>query len=171
MNAEFNQTLRGRWTATRPLGLGVPKIKIRHHKKCLVQPDSLEAGAGIPAPLTAQGEPHVFFFLSLFLSFISFFLSFFYLAPVLATDWPRYWLSMLLCWPRYWLWGPGTGFLCFSAGPGTGSEAPVLALAAATWLVDCNIPLQTILCDKIFVLNLDQRCISCVDPWKSMVLV
>ena len=124
MNAEFNQTLRGRWTATRPLGLGVPKIKIRHHKKCLVQPDSLEAGAGIPAPLTAQGEPHVFFFLSLFLSFISFFLLScpgaghrlapvlaFYaslLAPVLAVR-PRYWLSMFLCWPRYWLWGPGTG--------------------------------------------------------------
>ena len=104
MNAEFNQTLRGRWTATRPLGLGVPKIKIRHHKKCLVQPDSLEAGAGIPAPLTAQGEPHVFFFLS----FLSFFLSFIL---------PR-------CWPQI---GPGTGFLCFFAGPGTGCEAPVLA--------------------------------------------
>ena len=33
MNAEFNQTLRGRWPATGTLGLDVPKIKIRHHKK------------------------------------------------------------------------------------------------------------------------------------------
>ena len=70
-------------------------------------------------------------------------------------------------WPR----GPGTGFLCFFAGPSTGCEAPVLALAAATWLVDCNVHLQTILCDKIGVLNLDQRCINYVDPSKSMVLV
>ena len=59
----------------------------------------------------------------------------------------------------------------FIWSPGTGRVAPVLALAAATWLVDCNVHLQTILCDKVGVLNLDQRCINYVDPSKSMVLV
>ena len=71
-------------------------------------------------------------------------------------------------------------WVCFSVSallglfiwsPGTGRVAPVLALAAATWLVDCNVHLQTILCDKVGVLNLDQRCINYVDPSKSMVLV
>ena len=103
-------------------GLDVPKIKIRHHKKYLVQPDSLEAGAGVSQPpLQLRGNRIYFSFLSFFsffLSFLSFF--FFYRAPVLATDWPRYWLSLLFCWPRYWQRGPGTGFLSLFAGPGTG---------------------------------------------------
>ena len=105
------------------------KSKSATIKKYLVQPDSLEAGAGVSQPpLQLRGNRIYFSFLSFFsffLSFLSFF--FFYLAPVLATDWPRYWLSLLFCWPRYWQRGPGTGFLCFFAGPGTGQEAPVLA--------------------------------------------
>ena len=48
-------------------GLDVPKIKIRHHKKYLVQPDSLEAGAGVSQPpLQLRGNRIYFSFLSFF---------------------------------------------------------------------------------------------------------
>ena len=112
-------------------GLDVPKIKIRHHKKYLVQPDSLEAGAGVSQPpLQLRGNRIYFSFLFLsFISFLHFFLSFSFIGP---RCWPQIGpgtgFFMLFCWPRYWPQiGPGTGFLCFSAGPGTGQEAPVLA--------------------------------------------
>ena len=54
-------------------------------------------------PYSSGGTVYIFLFFLLFLSF--------------SFIGPR-------CWPQI---GPGTGFLCFSAGPGTGKEAPVLA--------------------------------------------
>ena len=115
MDAEFNQTVCGRWPATGPLGLGVPKIKALHQKqKFGVQHDSLEAGAAVKQPpLQLRGN--------LMFSFLSFFLSFLHLAFI----WPRYWLrlrpgtgllfsflNLAFVWPRYWpLIGPGAGLL------------------------------------------------------------
>ena len=67
MDAEFNQTVCGRWPATGPLGLGVPKFKALHQKKFGVQHDSLESGAAvIQPPLQLRGNLGYFSFLSFF---------------------------------------------------------------------------------------------------------
>ena len=144
MDAEFNQTVCGRWPATGPLGLGVPKFKALHQKKFGVQHDSLESGAAvIQPPLQLRGN----------LGYFLFFLSFNLYSGLRWSD-PRpastsscCSSSRVLCFfaglaarPCY---RPCSMFLCWP-----GREVLVLlALAAATGLVDCNSHLQTVLCD------------------------
>ena len=167
MDAEFNQTVCGRWPATGPLGLGVPKIKALHQKKFGVQHDSLESGAAvIQPPLQLRGIRVYFFFLSFFLSLFSLVGLTRGLPQPVPAALPREFYVSLLAWPR----GPVTGpVLCFFAG-----------LAARPWYYwPWRRPLGWLIaivtCRQYCVIKymclLDQRCISCVNPWKSMVLV